>query len=814
MNDDLQSVRRCRWQGGSLTAIVCALAAAGPSTGASAHGDAPAPTFAHVGTFDVRTNSGSEVAEIVTASADGRTLIYTDSGGELIGFVDISEPANPQPDGVVEVGGEPTSVAVKGGYALAAVNTSATDVVTCPGDDGELGTDDDEENEFITDWDGELAVIDLNTRAILRTIPLGGQPDSIDVSGDGRYAAVVVENERNEAVGDGLIPQGRRTDPSDPCALVASGHPKPGKLVVLDLEGGPHAWTTRTVALTGIPGMQAKQDPEPEYVDINDKNEAVVTLQENNHIIVVDLPTGQITRSLSAGAVDLTRVDATEEGLGPQERGLIIFGDDLERKRREPDAVAWICAHHFATANEGDYEDEDGEEGGSRGFTVFDARGNVVFESWEGFEYASASAGHYNEGRSENKGGEPEAIEFGEFKGGDLLFVGAERANIVGVYDVSNPAKPALRQLLATGIGPEGLLAIPQRDLLVVANETAEGDTPSMITLYSASPGTESSYPQLSSVDHPVDGTPIPWVAMSGLAGDPHDPDTLYGVSDSFLANGFIYTIDVSGDGGVITDRIEVTDPNDVTAGWPEGFFPDLEGIAVAPKGGLSPDGGFWLASEGRVGDRPNAILLVDWAGRVVQSIELPAKLVAGATDSGFEGVAVSADGRHVYAVVQREWGAGDKGVLADPDNLVKIARWNGEKWSFVHYERAAPAAEGWVGLSEITRLPDGTFAIIERDNQLGTAAEIKRVYGVDLTRAAFKTDLTQPLSVVEKRLLADLLDELEDKSVWTPDKLEGLSVSADGRVHVVTDNDGLDEAIGQTLFLDLGHWSAALAGH
>ena len=108
-------------------------------------------------------------------------------------------------------------------------------------------------------------------------------------------------------------------------------------------------------------------------------------------------------------------------------------------------------------------------------------------------------------------------------------------------------------------------------------------------------------------------GTPLPWVAMSGLAGTSDDGDTIYGVSDSFLANGFIYTINVSGDGGVITERTRVTDPSNLAA--PLELFPDLEGIAVAPEGG------FWLASEGRKEDgvvvRDNALIKTDAGGIV-----------------------------------------------------------------------------------------------------------------------------------------------------------------------------------------------------
>jgi hypothetical protein len=36
--------------------------------------------------------------------------------------------------------------------------------------------------------------------------------------------------------------------------------------------------------------------------------------------------------------------------------------------------------------NEGDYEDEYGEDGGSRGFTIFNKDGQVEFESAESFE--------------------------------------------------------------------------------------------------------------------------------------------------------------------------------------------------------------------------------------------------------------------------------------------------------------------------------------------------------------------------------------------------------------------------------------------
>jgi Esterase-like activity of phytase len=749
-----RNIRRNRRLVAGAAIVASLIAVAAP---AAAHRDRPdrdTRVFNHVATFDVTLN-GNAVAEIVDATRDGKTLIYTDSATGSIGFVDITDPARPLAAGRVEVGGEPTSVGVGPRYALVAVDTSAGN---------------------FDNPTGKLVVIDLADRSVVKSLPLGGQPDSVALSPDHKYAVVVLENQRDEEENDGLIPQ-----------LPA------GQLVVIETIGDPNWWPLRYVDFVGL-DMYAGEDPEPEYVDINDHNLAVVSLQENNHLAVVDLRNGRIVSDFPAGSTTIEHIDATEDHLGPQGNGVISLTETITR-RREPDTVGWIDRNTFATANEGDYTDAQGDEGGSRSFTLFNTNGTVEYESGAAFEHAAISAGHYNEGRSENKGGEPEALEVGTFGSSQLLFVGAERANVIGVYDVTR-GTPDLVQLLPTGIGPEGLKAVPKRDLLVAAAETAvDGVVPSMLTIYQWERGAPD-YPQLqSSVD--ASGLPIGWVAMSGLAGHPTDPDVIYAVNDSILADSGIYTVDVSSRPAEITGRLVVTAAdgsvrNDL----------DLEGIAVAPEGG------FWVASEGRtnVGSaRPNVIMKVDAAGIVQAEIALPQVLLdAGANSSGFEGIAVTGDAgtEYVYAVIQREW-------ASDPIGLVKIARYDvaAGEWTFVAYalDSVESPAGGWVGLSELTLLPDGTFAVIERDNQAGSAARIKRIYGVDLAAADFQPFVAgSPLPVVPKALLADVLDVLAANSVWTPDKLEGLGVTADGDAFVVTDNDGLDDAVGQTVFVNL----------
>ncbi|MCG8612421.1 MAG: alkaline phosphatase, partial [Pseudomonadales bacterium] len=304
------------------------------------------------------------VAEIVAASSDGMTLIYTDSQLENLGFVDISDPANPKPMGTVALAGEPTSVAVNGDYALAAINTS----------------------ENFVNVSGELAVINVPGQNLVTTIQLGGQPDSIAVSPDKSYAVVVIENERDEDLGEGIPPQ-----------MPAGG------LIIIDMQGEPGQWTTRSVDMTGL-AAKFPEDPEPEYVDINADNVAVVTLQENNHIVLVNLADGSIVNHFSAGTVNLTQIDTTEE-----DPALISLTETQNNIPREPDGVTWLSTELFATADEGDMD------GGSRGFTIFNTAGEVVYAPGNALEHVVVSHGHYPDARSGNKGNEPENVDFGKF---------------------------------------------------------------------------------------------------------------------------------------------------------------------------------------------------------------------------------------------------------------------------------------------------------------------------------------------------------------------------------------------------------------
>lgn len=799
--------RSVRSRGVAAAALLLALAGAGAAQGVRAEASTGIPgPFRRVASFPVFLNTSEDersVAEIVAAADGGNLLVYTDGATGSIGFIDVTWPADPQPAGVVPVAGEPTSVAVKGRYALACVNTSPDFVNTS----------------------GELVVIDVFTRQVVRTLQLGGQPDAIAVSPSGRYAAIAIENERDEDLGNGEPPQA-----------------PPGFVVIVDLIGPPALWSTRTVDLVGVPDLYP-EDPEPEFVDISAANVAAVTLQENNHVVLIRLADGAILADFPAGSADLDGIDADEDDLIRQDASL----DDVPR---EPDAVAWLSPLSFATADEGDLF------GGSRGFTTWAPWGSTLFEAGNSVERLVARLGHYPESRSENKGSEPEAVEYGRYGPRRYLFVGTERSNLVLVYELLpgpffGPSFPILRQALPTGVGPEGLLAIPERDLFVVACEEDERGDKYRSTIVIYERGGEGNYPTIVSEDREDSDAPIPWAALSGLAVDRADDGRLFAVHDGYYRESRIFAIDRSSRPARITDEIVLHDSGDtlrdalnaLKAQLPgtDDFDPDalvnpdgtvnldLEGIAVE-----FDDGRYWLASEGagnlvngvsdpddRPFESPNLLIEYldspgfppfvppfDVIGRVVT---LPVELTRQQLRFGFEGIAVTghpAAGEvfDVWVCFQRAWQ--DAG---DPAGHARIGRYNlfSQAWTFAYYplDAATSPNGGWVGLSELTHLGGDRFAVVERDDQGGTDARVKRLYEFSVTGVDFQpNDQAPAFPVLQKTLVLDLLaaDTYGPTGGPVPEKLEGLGVLSDGTAVIVNDNDGVEDNSGETQLLEI----------
>ncbi len=131
-------------------------------------------SFRQVGTFNV---PGATSAEIVSATRDGKYLVYSDAIGKRFGLVDIRNPRQPQQVAVLDAGGDPTSVAVLpvGNLAVGCVQP------------------------------GKLILIDLSTFTKVAERAIGEGPDSVAVTRIGGQLVAVIAIENEGSLGKGYV---------------------------------------------------------------------------------------------------------------------------------------------------------------------------------------------------------------------------------------------------------------------------------------------------------------------------------------------------------------------------------------------------------------------------------------------------------------------------------------------------------------------------------------------------------------------------------------------------------------------------------
>jgi hypothetical protein len=491
---------------------------------------------------------------------------------------------------------------------------------------------------------------------------------------------------------------------------------------------------------------------------------------------------------------------------------LIRLTDKQLDRAREPDGVTWISNDLFVTADEGDLF------GGSRGITMFDTRGRVKYNSGNKLEHEVVRLGHYPDDRSENKGNETENVEYAKFGHNRFVFACSERSSVIFVHKVKG-RKLKLVQTLPSGVGPEGIKAIPDRNLLVAATENDSRDDKfrGTLTIYAYQHG-HASYPTIVSANR-KHHTPIPWGALSGFAADPDENDTLYTIHDSYYQQSRIYVMDIDEKPAVITAEIVLNDamgklaavavsPGDTVNGNGTVNL-DPEGITVS----ASDDGSFWIASEGAGSvddpDRPvtsrSIVVHVAADGTITEVVTLPAAVNAKQHRFGFEGVAsvMEGGGEVLYVAFQRAWVGDPEPNNVDFGGKVRIGRYDlstGD-WTFAYYPldvRESPN-KGWVGLSEITALNNGEFAVVERDNQANTDARIKKVYKIDVDGVNFKAEEGEAFDTLSKTLVRNLIPDLEATNGLVLEKIESLAVTKNSEMLFANDNDGVEDSSGET---------------
>jgi 2',3'-cyclic-nucleotide 2'-phosphodiesterase len=265
-----------------------------PANPVSANVEVSEAKYAVLQVFD----PGAEEMEIVDFTPDDEKVIVTNSEEENICIIDISglEDAPPAVEKMIDLDGEPTSVAVhpSGEYAL--VNTLDPDAAKVN--------------------DGKTWIVDLAAQELAGAVIVGVNPDCIAISPNGKYAVVANEAEIDE------------DNPNNPDIV--------GSVSILDLTGGKDSiFVVKEVYLenhpliTGINGIDMTQI-EPEFVAITpDSQYALVTVQEASLVLVIhlngadseltqviELPSGSEPDGIAISANGKLAVTANEDSQG------------------------------------------------------------------------------------------------------------------------------------------------------------------------------------------------------------------------------------------------------------------------------------------------------------------------------------------------------------------------------------------------------------------------------------------------------------------------------------------------------------------
>ena len=371
-------------------------------------------------------------------------------------------------------------------------------------------------------------------------LPFGGYVNSVAVS-NGKLAAAIESTNKQApgkivvfnyiiSANEGEPSDDYLNDPEGSVSIIKVADYSVVTLNFASFESQLVSLTAKGFRIFG-PGKNFIKDIEPEYITVSDDSKtAYVTLQENNAIAEIDITTATIKKitplgfkdySLAGNGIDASDKDSKIEFTNYAK----VYGMYM------PDAIAFFNYNgipYLFTANEGDSReykafvemkrvsavsldatnfptattlktdailgrlnitttlgDTDGDGDfdalyslGSRSFSVWNATtGSQVFDSKNELDTKAKELAIYDDGRSDDKGVEPESICLGRIGSKNIAIVGLERADAFAIYDITNPTAPVFIKMYKTGDAPEGLIFIPaskspiNQSLIVTSNE-------------------------------------------------------------------------------------------------------------------------------------------------------------------------------------------------------------------------------------------------------------------------------------------------------------------------------------------------------
>lgn len=462
---------------------------------------ASAVTLNFQGRFD--SGRGEDSAEIGAFDPASNQLAITNSSDNTIDLVSILDPTNPVLNSTIPLdpfGAGINSVAFGNSILAAAL-----------------------EADPVTDM-GSVAFFD-NTGSFLNQVTVGSLPDMLTFTSDGLKLLVANEGEPD----DGIDPEGSVSIIDLANGIQNATVKTAGFQAFNGQESALRAKGVRLFPEVGS-SLTVAQDLEPEYITLSeDGSQAFVALQEANAIGVLDVENGEFTDIFGLGLKDYSQsgLDASDRddaiNIQPQPvKGLYmpdaiasytVDGDAIRLKGLEDvtsfgrsgleldpsidpalledEALGRLNISSIDGDLDGDGDIDEIVAYGGRSFSIYKSDGTQVFDSGDDFEQITAQIvpelfnGQDNDpdefdGRSDNKGPEPEGVTIGRFGDKILAFVGLERVGGIMIYDVTNPEAASFLSYapnLPEDISPEGILYIDQNDsptgnpLLVTTNE-------------------------------------------------------------------------------------------------------------------------------------------------------------------------------------------------------------------------------------------------------------------------------------------------------------------------------------------------------
>ncbi|MBP3569667.1 MAG: choice-of-anchor I family protein [Lachnospiraceae bacterium] len=338
------------------------------------------------------------------------------------------------------------------------------------------------------DQSGRVALLSTEG-ALIAVFEAGCQPDMVTFTPDGSKILVANEGEPRMGFGEGV------TDPAGSVTVIFlnAEHIEESSVMTLGFE----KFDAEREALVADGILMVKDnlpsvDFEPEYIATTNET-ALIALQENNAIAVLDLVNLTFTGVYSLGFKDLSLTENALDLVGDGVYEAKTYADTVSAYM--PDGIAVYETEgvtYLFTANEGDAREwgsdateycnesketlisTDGMEAakvrvidaevtdgmpegkkvmyGGRSFSVYRVEEDgltQMFDSGNDFERLTAAyvPEYFNcsnddneyDSRSQKKGPEPESVVVGEVDGRTYAFVALERIGGIMVYDITNP---------------------------------------------------------------------------------------------------------------------------------------------------------------------------------------------------------------------------------------------------------------------------------------------------------------------------------------------------------------------------------------